>query len=45
MSERRRLSNRRASETFSLECAGLAYTATVSRFEGGRTRRNLSEQS
>jgi hypothetical protein len=33
---RKRLSNRRASETFSLECAGLRYTATISRFDDGR---------
>jgi hypothetical protein len=33
---RQRLPDRRASETFSLECAGLAYTATVSRFADGR---------
>jgi len=33
---RQRLSNRRASETFSLECAGLSYIATVSRFNDGR---------
>jgi hypothetical protein len=36
MSERLRLKNRRDSETFSLECAGLRYTATVSRFADGR---------
>lgn len=33
---RQRLPDRRASETFSLECAGLAYLATVSRFADGR---------
>src|SRR5690348_7727555 len=33
---RQRLPNRRASETFGLECAGLSYVATVSRFDGGR---------
>jgi hypothetical protein len=33
---RQRLPNRRASETFSLECAGLSYLATVSRFDDGR---------
>lgn len=33
---RERLPNRRQSETFSLECAGLSYVATVSRFEDGR---------
>jgi hypothetical protein len=36
MSARRRLPNRRANETFALECAGLKYTATVSRFDDGR---------
>jgi hypothetical protein len=30
------LPNRRPSETFPLECAGLSYIATVSRFEDGR---------
>ena len=35
MSTRRRLANRRASETFNLECAGLAYVATVSWFHDG----------
>jgi hypothetical protein len=33
--ERRRLDNRRASENFDLEVAGLRYTATVSRFPDG----------
>jgi hypothetical protein len=33
---RRRLPDRRASETFALECAGLAYIATISRFDDGR---------
>ncbi len=33
---RQRLPDRRASETFGIECAGLAYTATVSRFNDGR---------
>jgi hypothetical protein len=32
---RQRLLNRRPSETFRLECNGLAYVATVSRFESG----------
>jgi hypothetical protein len=36
MTERQRLPDRRASETFALECAGLRYTATVSRFGDGR---------
>ena len=36
MIERHRLPNRRPSETFALECAGLKYTATVSRFADGR---------
>ena len=30
------LPNRRASETFSVECAGLTYLATVSQFPDGR---------
>jgi hypothetical protein len=34
-SERRRLSNRRPSETFSFEVVGLRYTCTYSRFESG----------
>jgi ribonucleoside-diphosphate reductase alpha chain len=33
---RRRLPDRRASETFSLQCNGLDYTATISRFDDGR---------
>jgi hypothetical protein len=33
---RQRLPNRRASETFELEAAGLSYTATVSCFADGR---------
>jgi hypothetical protein len=36
MSARARLPNRRASETFDLEVAGLRYTATISRFADGR---------
>jgi hypothetical protein len=36
MTDRQRLPNRRASETFTLECAGLKYTATISRFDDGR---------
>ena len=35
MSSRRRLPNRRRSETFSLQCAGLSYTATISWFDDG----------
>jgi hypothetical protein len=35
MSERRRLPNRRLSETFEIEAQGLTYTATVSRFDDG----------
>lgn len=35
MTDRQRLPNRRASETFTLECAGLQYVATVSRFDDG----------
>jgi hypothetical protein len=33
---RHRLANRRGSETFYFECAGLRYTATISRFPDGR---------
>ena len=33
---RRVLHNRRASETFGLQCAGLAYTCTISRFADGQ---------
>jgi hypothetical protein len=36
MSARRRLPNRRVSESFNFECAGMAYTATFSRFADGR---------
>jgi hypothetical protein len=36
MSARQRLANRRASETFSIECAGLNYVVTVSHFDDGR---------
>ena len=36
MSERARLPSRRASETFNLECSGLSYTCTISRFTDGR---------
>lgn len=36
MTARQRLRNRRASESFALECAGLKYVATVSRFDDGR---------
>jgi hypothetical protein len=36
MTARERLPNRRASQTFELEVAGLRYTATVSRFADGR---------
>ena len=35
MSERRRLPNRRASESFDLESQGLRYTATISRYVDG----------
>jgi ribonucleoside-diphosphate reductase alpha chain len=34
--ERTRLRNRHSSETFSLECNGLKYTATASWFDDGR---------
>jgi hypothetical protein len=33
---RERLPNRRASETFELECSSLRYTCTVSRYRDGR---------
>ncbi len=33
---RRRLPDRRGSETFSLQCGGLPYIATISRFEDGQ---------
>jgi hypothetical protein len=33
--QRRRLPNRRGSETFTFECAGFRYTATISRFDDG----------
>jgi ribonucleoside-diphosphate reductase alpha chain len=36
MSTRQRLPNRRASETFSFDCAGLPYVATISRFDDGK---------
>ena len=35
MSERHHLENRRASETFDLEIAGLRYTCTIGRFPDG----------
>jgi hypothetical protein len=35
MSERRRLPNRRASESFEIESQGLRFTATISRFADG----------
>jgi hypothetical protein len=35
MSERHRLPNRRASESFGFECGGMAYVATISRFPNG----------
>jgi hypothetical protein len=36
MAQRQRLPDRRAAETFSLECAGLRYAATISHFDDGR---------
>jgi hypothetical protein len=36
MNTRQRLPNRRPSETFALECNGLTYLATISRFADGR---------
>jgi hypothetical protein len=35
MSERRRLPNRRASETFEIESQGLKYSATIARYSDG----------
>ena len=35
MSERHHLENRRASETFDLEIAGLRYTCTIGKFPDG----------
>jgi hypothetical protein len=35
MSDRRRLPDRRASETFEVKCEGLTYLATVSHFRDG----------
>ncbi len=35
MSPRRRLPNRRFSETFAVEAQGMRFTATISRFEDG----------
>jgi hypothetical protein len=36
MTERHRLENRRASETFGFECSGLSYTCTISWFPDGQ---------
>jgi hypothetical protein len=36
MTDRERLPNRRAAETFQIECNGLHYTATVGRYDDGR---------
>jgi hypothetical protein len=36
MTDRLRLPNRRASETFELQCADLAYISTISRFPNGQ---------
>jgi hypothetical protein len=36
MNVRKRLPNRRLSETFALACNGLTYLATISRFSDGR---------
>jgi hypothetical protein len=36
MSDRRRLPDRRASETFEVNCEGQTYLATVSHFDDGR---------
>ena len=35
MTQRQRLANRRAAETFGFECNGLHYTASISRFPDG----------
>jgi hypothetical protein len=35
-SQRQRLPDRRASETFTVSCRGLTYSATISRFDDGR---------
>jgi hypothetical protein len=35
MTQRQRLANRRAAETFGFECSGLHYTASISRFPDG----------
>jgi len=35
MTSRRRLSNRRFSETFAVEAQGMKFTATISRFDNG----------
>jgi hypothetical protein len=35
MTQRQRLANRRAAETFGFECSGLHYTASISRFFDG----------
>ena len=44
MTERRRLANRRSSETFDIESQGLRFTATVSRFADGQRRGNFSAE-
>jgi len=36
MTSRLRLPNQRPSTTFTLDCAGLSYTCTISRFDDGR---------
>jgi ribonucleoside-diphosphate reductase alpha chain len=36
MSDRVRLPNRRFAETFNLDCRGMTYIATISRFDDGR---------
>jgi ribonucleoside-diphosphate reductase alpha chain len=36
MSERQRLLNRRASESFAFQCGRMNYVATISRFDDGR---------
>ena len=36
MSERTRLPNRRAAESFAFRCGGMRYVATIARFDDGR---------
>jgi hypothetical protein len=45
MTARQRLPNRRASESFGFECAGLKYTATASWFADGRLGEGIPASS